>query len=539
MLEAKRDEFVRLFREFARTYPKTPDGQNHLVAYERQRDQGHRNFEEIVAASGRGEDVADRVLLKLIPYRDSPGYQDKGAWIHIAPATGDPRARAKAAMPEDWKKSAATILDLVRRCTNNPDQLAVACREFSESPYSKGFQAGLITPILNAVRPDTFLLANRKSVTVINHFSGTSFGPKLVDYPKLNSTGHALIAEVAGEMRELGVAEIQDADLFDVFSHWLVGVKRYFEEDEDESTPLQAMLSWLRNLRTQTSPDGRFQYKPLILLAILDLLDADPGRPNSFGYEELLAAFEGLAAELGSSVTEDQFSQPYLRMRNDVTPLQVWIPQIDGVEEIDDSRANQPAYVRTHAPSARIDASVWECFSSADGRAAIRQEISSIWAHLRQGGQAPWFEPLEHPLGLEAELQSILESSNRKEEDLLAAIFRRAILLHQRHKTEGFFGAQPSNPRQFSITVGNVYACAVARNARPTLYLLVDDDNTLRQNYEIGDAPFSKHALMWIHGKLDRDSLRSLLEDEAVWSAADSAAVSEIVQNSQGSLCTP
>ena len=77
MLEAKRDEFVRLFREFARTYPQTPDGQNHLVAYESGREQGRQNFEEIVAAAERGEDVADRVLLKLIPYKDSLGYRKK------------------------------------------------------------------------------------------------------------------------------------------------------------------------------------------------------------------------------------------------------------------------------------------------------------------------------------------------------------------------------------------------------------------------------------------------------------------------------
>jgi integrase len=47
--------------------------------------------------------------------------------------------------------------------------------------------------------------------------------------------------------------------------------------------------------------------------------------------------------------------------------------------------------------------------------------------------RTPWFEPLEHPPGLEAELQLILEGSNRKEQDLLAATLRRAILLNQRH----------------------------------------------------------------------------------------------------------
>jgi MoxR-like ATPase len=149
----------------------------------------------------------------------------------------------------------------------------------------------------------------------------------------------------------------------------------------------------------------------------------------------------------------------------------------------------------------------------------IRQEINKVWAPKGRDKQAPWFEPLERPPGLEAELRLILERSNRKDQDLLAAIFRRAILLHQRHETEGFLGAQRKILRRFSITIGNVYACAAASNGRETLYLLVDDDPTLRQTYEVGEAPFSKNELMWLHGRLDRDSLRSLLEDEAVWNA--------------------
>jgi 5-methylcytosine-specific restriction protein B len=142
VLEAKREKFLRLFREFAQTYPHTPDGQNHLISYKGAREQGRRNFEEIAAAAERGEDVADRMLLRLIPYRDSPGYREKGAWIHIAPATGDPRARTKAAMPEDREKSAEAILRLIRRCEEHLDQLAEACREFSESPTRRAFRQG-------------------------------------------------------------------------------------------------------------------------------------------------------------------------------------------------------------------------------------------------------------------------------------------------------------------------------------------------------------------------------------------------------------
>jgi 5-methylcytosine-specific restriction protein B len=383
VLEARREEFVRLFWEFAQTYPQTPEGQNHLIFYKSGREQGRRNFEELVAAEHE-EEVADRVLLKLIPYKDSPGYREKGAWIHIAPATGDPRARTKAAMPDDWKKSAEAILRLVRRCNEHPDQLAKACREFSESPYSKGFQAGLITPILNAIRPDEFLLANGKSITVINHFSGTSFGPRLVGYPELNSTGHALIAEVAGEMRELGVADIQDADLFDMFSHWLVGVKKYFDKDESESLPRQAVLSWLENLQTRPSPDGQFHYKPLLLLALLDVLEGAPEHSNSFTYEELLAAFEGLATERGATVTENQFSQTYVRMKNDDTPLRVWIPQVVGTVQLEHSKADQPAYVRSTAPSVRIADQAWPIFASSEGREAIRRELEARWPSGRR-----------------------------------------------------------------------------------------------------------------------------------------------------------
>jgi hypothetical protein len=169
----------------------------------------------------------------------------------------------------------------------------------------------------------------------------------------------------------------------------------------------------------------------------------------------------------------------------------------------------------------KLNASYFGFTKIADQRLdAIAAEHGSVEEFVdRAIKQTPWFEPLEHPPGLEAELQLILEKSNRKDQDLLAAIFRRAILLNQRHKTEGFLGAQPKTPQRFSITIGNVYACAAARNARETLYLLVDDDTTLRQTYEVGDAPFSKNELMWIHGRLDRDGLQSLLEDEAVWSA--------------------
>jgi hypothetical protein len=126
---------------------------------------------------------------------------------------------------------ALAILDFVRRCNEHPNQLETACEEFSHSPYSSGFQTGKLTPILNALRPDDFLIINNKPRQTINHFTDESYSSSLADYPALNYAGHEFIAELAEEMaeemRRAGVPEIQNADRFDMFSHWLVAVKKY------------------------------------------------------------------------------------------------------------------------------------------------------------------------------------------------------------------------------------------------------------------------------------------------------------------------
>lgn len=77
---------MSLFREFVSSFPSTPEGRKHIDSYEKDREQGRENFAEIVAADDRGEDVTEQVLLKLLPYSDTAGNRERGAWVHIAPA---------------------------------------------------------------------------------------------------------------------------------------------------------------------------------------------------------------------------------------------------------------------------------------------------------------------------------------------------------------------------------------------------------------------------------------------------------------------
>ncbi len=149
-------------------------------------------------------------------------------------------------------------------------------------------------------------------------------------------------------------------------------------EAPDITEILEAISSWIRNLKTQASPDGRFYYKPLLLLAALDVLDSSPAPTNRLAYDELHDAFMKLAAERGSAVSEAQFSQPYLRTRNDTQPVRVW--RIEGKKVApDDGKADQPAYVRATAPRVMFGPFVWPAFASQEGRERIRRMIHERW----------------------------------------------------------------------------------------------------------------------------------------------------------------
>ncbi len=224
-------EFVKLFREFVTSYPPTPAGLRHIAAYNEQRQQGKRNFEGISSAFQSGEDITEAVLLQLLPYTDSDSNRQRQAWIHIAPALAtDVRIKFEASgwtKSEHWNLIAQAIYQFISSCNNDPNCLANCCQKFSKNPYSKGFQAGMLSPILNALRPDDFLLINNKSREVINYFADTDYSHKLTDYPAINITGRKLIQELAPNMHISGVPALRDDDLFDMFCHWLVAIKEY------------------------------------------------------------------------------------------------------------------------------------------------------------------------------------------------------------------------------------------------------------------------------------------------------------------------
>lgn len=226
----KRREMESLFPEFVETYLTAPTGRTHHAQYEKSRIQARKSYQEFQAARASGEDVTNRVLLELLPYTDTESNRRNGAWISAAPSiTGDLRRWFEASSwreAEDWDEVAQAILGFIERALDEPSGLAATCRAFSELPWSKGFQAGMLTPVLNALLPDEFLLVNNKSRRLINYLAGTSLSQKLVDFPELNRIGKVLLEDLS-DLLDTAPGEGRSNDVFDAFSHWLTAVRDF------------------------------------------------------------------------------------------------------------------------------------------------------------------------------------------------------------------------------------------------------------------------------------------------------------------------
>ncbi len=234
---SKRSEFERLFSEFANGYLKGSDGKAIINGLRQAHDDAQRNFASLNSKSSAevsqslAADRTSEILLKLLPYTNNANNRWRGAWLHPLPAiSGDIRKWYEAAgwtKASDWEAVAQALLEFVRRCTENPDQLEAACAELNSSALGKGFQSATLTPILHALRPNDFLLLNNRVRHVLNYFTNRSYSQSLADYPSANAALHEFIETHADFLQKFAVRRLFLADLFAIFCHWLTSVKKY------------------------------------------------------------------------------------------------------------------------------------------------------------------------------------------------------------------------------------------------------------------------------------------------------------------------
>ena len=227
--ETRHEEFRKLFREFIETYLDTPAGQKHLHAYDKARAEARSGWAAVEQVREEHGDSTNLVLSKLLPHMDTPTNRARGAWYHPAQAiNGDVRTWFESvghARSDDWPLIADAIAEFVANAIADPTNVQEACDTFSEKGL-KGFQSGMLSPILSALRPDSFFIINGKSRALIKWIDGTSIERGLTEYPEANSKAAALVVELEPEMRHPETTGSAMSDLFDMFGHWLTAIHR-------------------------------------------------------------------------------------------------------------------------------------------------------------------------------------------------------------------------------------------------------------------------------------------------------------------------
>ena len=223
--------FLEAYQKFLARYVATAAAQSDAQRMVQARREAIFAYRAIVDAADRGDDVTDAVLAQLLPHADTATNRARGAWIHhSAGLSGDVRQLHEQlgwAQPDQWPQKAAAILEFVRTCVEDPADLATACLRFREKAVSVGFQSGTLSPVLNALRPDAFVIVHSKSLRVINFFGGHKFTPDLNDYPAANAAAGGLVQRLADAGSLPAEIDLLPVDRFDLFCEWLVSVEKY------------------------------------------------------------------------------------------------------------------------------------------------------------------------------------------------------------------------------------------------------------------------------------------------------------------------
>lgn len=205
----------------------TTNGREHMAWFPSGRRNGQANYADVVRRADAGEDVTELVLAKLLPHLDSPYNRERGAWTCIAPVvTRDIRQwfeGAGWARPADWPNISLHLLSFFRNVIEDPEKLPEECDAFRDSPLSKGFQVAFLTPMLNAVRPNSFCLVNSKTARTLRALTGLEVKAALRKYGEVNEITQTIVATLGDELPQAG-PEVLPVDVFDAFCHWWVSI---------------------------------------------------------------------------------------------------------------------------------------------------------------------------------------------------------------------------------------------------------------------------------------------------------------------------
>jgi hypothetical protein len=177
-----------------------------------------------------GKDITDSVLYGLLPHADTEINRKNNHWVHIASAiTGNLRQwfeNAGWTKSSEWPSIASKILSFIQSAVEHPDRFGSLCTDFEKTFPHKGFQVGMLSPILSVLAPEQYVVVNRKPVAVINWLTGSAFGARINEMPEIIKTIKGWVDENRKLIESITLPGLSIYDTFDIFSHWLKTVKK-------------------------------------------------------------------------------------------------------------------------------------------------------------------------------------------------------------------------------------------------------------------------------------------------------------------------
>jgi len=215
----KKEELIKIVEEFKRKYLNTEQGKRHLEAYNKEREEVRRIFNEIKEKKERGEDITELVLDYLLPIK-----RESVTPAGVKTIEAYYKRSGETLSEEDLPKLADTIFTLINDLINNPDDTdrqKEIINSFIASQYSKGLQSGIISPVLYYIEPK-YLLINSKVVDTVRFISKEFMSQEvrlstlLEEYVDNNLKLKQFLEELSKE-----VSDFEDFDVFDMFCHWM------------------------------------------------------------------------------------------------------------------------------------------------------------------------------------------------------------------------------------------------------------------------------------------------------------------------------
>ncbi|MCD6115049.1 AAA family ATPase [bacterium] len=215
----KKEELLKIVEEFKEKYLNTEQGKRHLEAYNKEKEEVRRIFNEIKEKKERGEDITEPVLDYLLPIK-----RESVTPAGVKTIEAYYKRAGETLTEDDLPKLADAIFTLINGLINNPDDAErqkEIISSFIASQYSRGLQSGIISPVLYYIEPK-YLLINSKVVDTVRFiskefmFQEVRLSTLLKEYVDNNLKLKQFLEELSKD-----VSDFEDFDVFSMFCHWM------------------------------------------------------------------------------------------------------------------------------------------------------------------------------------------------------------------------------------------------------------------------------------------------------------------------------